>query len=83
MRVAARFGRMALALALCLTVGILTRASAQDPEPKRIALVIGLSSYSKLAPELQLDSARTDAARVAAALEQAAGFDQEIGRAHV
>jgi uncharacterized caspase-like protein len=67
---------MALALALCLTVGILTRASAQDPEPKRIALVIGLSSYSKLAPELQLDSARTDAARVAAALEQAAGFDQ-------
>jgi hypothetical protein len=51
-------------------------AAAQDPEPRRVALVIGLSSYAHLPPELGLDTARTDAARVAAALEQGAGFDQ-------
>ncbi len=51
-------------------------AFAQDPEPRRIALVIGLSSYARLPAELTLDTARSDAARIAAALEQSAGFDQ-------
>lgn len=43
---------------------------------KRVALVMGVSSYEKLPPEAGLDSPRTEAARVAAALEQGAGFDQ-------
>jgi hypothetical protein len=43
---------------------------------KRVALVMGVSSYEKLPPEANLDSPRTEAARVAAALEQGAGFDQ-------
>lgn len=71
MRSGVRMGIAAVAAGLCLGTSV-----AQEPEPKRIALVIGISSYAKLPPELQLDSARTDAARVAAALEQAAGYDQ-------
>ncbi len=43
---------------------------------RRIAIVVGVSAYDKLPPELQLDSPRTEAARVAAALEQSAGFDE-------
>lgn len=43
---------------------------------RRIAIVVGISSYEKLPPELQLDSSRSEAARVAAALEQSAGFDE-------
>ncbi len=50
-------------------------AGEEYAEGKRVALVIGISSYEKLPAELQLDSARTEAARVAAALEQGAGFD--------
>lgn len=51
------------------------------PEPaaqqgRRVAIVVGISSYERLAPELQLDSARSEAARVAAALEQSANFDE-------
>lgn len=76
MRVAARLGMLAFIVAVVLAALVHGHARAQEPEPKRIALVIGISSYARLAPELQLDSARTDAARVAAALEQAAGFDQ-------
>lgn len=59
-----------------LALGLPSRAAAQDHEPKRIALVIGLSSYARLPAELAIDTARTDAARVASALEQAAGFSQ-------
>ncbi|MDP2305963.1 MAG: caspase family protein [Pseudomonadota bacterium] len=68
----ASFAALALGTLLVATPG----ASAQEPEPKRIALVIGLSSYSRLPAELGIDTARTDAARVASALEQSAGFDQ-------
>ena len=55
-------------------------AATAGPDPgvpgRRIAVVVGISSYAKLPPELQLDSARTEAARVASALEQSAGFDE-------
>jgi uncharacterized caspase-like protein len=75
-----RIGLSALtSLAACAlgTLSVATpTAHAQDPEPRRIALVIGLSSYARLPAELGIDTARTDAARVAAALEQSAGFDQ-------
>jgi len=69
--------RWLLVLVACLAG--LSPARAQEGEAKegrRIALVIGVSTYDKLPAELQLDSARTEAARVAAALEQGAGFDQ-------
>lgn len=51
-------------------------ATEEKAEGRRTALVIGISTYEKLPPELALDSARTEAARVAAALEQGAGFEQ-------
>lgn len=69
------FGRKLASVAAGLLLGF-GAAEAQEPEAKRIALVIGISSYARLPAELQLESARTDAARVAAALEQAAGYDQ-------
>ena len=46
------------------------------PEGRRVAIVVGVSSYEKLPAELQLDTPRTEAARVAAALEQSAGFNE-------
>ncbi len=67
---------MVLAAAGLTLLPLVRGASAQDPEPRRIALVIGLSSYERLPPEVGIDTARTDAARIAAALEQSAGFDQ-------
>lgn len=73
MRLGARLGLVTAAAGLALGVA---SVGAQEPEPRRIALVIGISSYARLPAELQLDSARTDAARVAAALEQSAGYDQ-------
>lgn len=42
---------------------------------RRVALVVGIGRYEKLPPELSRDTPRADAARVAAALEQA-GFDR-------
>jgi hypothetical protein len=58
-------------------VALAGSAAAQDPvEGRRVALVIGLSSYARLPADLAIDTARTDAARVAAALEQGAGFDE-------
>lgn len=82
--------RRTLPLLACLTLPL--TALAQDagsaPPPaapastapaevgRRIALVIGISSYEKLPASLSLDTPRTEAARVAAALEQGAGFDQ-------
>ncbi|MFN7145240.1 MAG: caspase domain-containing protein [Myxococcota bacterium] len=71
MRIGVRVPLVAAAAGLLASAAV-----AQEPEEKRIALVIGISSYARLPAELQLDSARTDAARVAAALEQSAGFDQ-------
>ncbi|MDP2313901.1 MAG: caspase family protein [Pseudomonadota bacterium] len=83
MRIGVRTGLTSAAAGLALATAALGTvalgsggASAQDPEPKRIALVIGLSSYARLPAELGIDTARNDAARVAAALEQSAGFDQ-------
>ncbi|MBM4368748.1 MAG: caspase family protein [Deltaproteobacteria bacterium] len=46
------------------------------PEGRRVAIVVGVSSYEKLPADLQLDTPRTEAARVAAALEQSAGFNE-------
>lgn len=46
------------------------------PEGRRVAIVVGVSSYEKLPADLQLDTPRTEAARVAAALEQSAGYDE-------
>ncbi len=71
--------RSLLALSLFFTLSIPTAAPAGEVVPqkgRRIAIVVGVSSYDKLAPELQLDTPRAEAARVAAALEQAAGFDE-------
>ena len=66
--------------ALVVTCGFALSASAlaadEPPEGRRIAMVIGVSSYEKLPPDVSLDSPRSEAARVAAALEQGAGFDQ-------
>lgn len=65
-----------LALMVVGLVLLVGPARAEDDKERRVALVIGVSSYPKLPPELGLETARTEAARVAAALEQGAGFDQ-------
>lgn len=49
---------------------------AAPGEGRRIALVIGVSSYPRLPADLALASATTDAVRVAAALQDQAGFDE-------
>lgn len=65
---------------LCLVPCFAPLLAYAAPDPgvpgRRIAVVVGVSSYDKLPADLQLDSPRTEAARVAAALEQSAGFDQ-------
>lgn len=53
-----------------------TAGESAPAKGRRIAIVVGLSSYDKLPPELQLETSRAEAARVAAALEQSAGFDE-------
>lgn len=63
---------MILALALL--------ANAQEPPPeepaaKRYAVVVGISSYQSLPPELTLPAAHGDAARVALALREEAHYD--------
>ncbi len=63
----------------CLMLAPFAANAAPDsaaPQGRRVAVVVGVSSYDRLPPELQLDSARSEAARVAAALEQSAGFDE-------
>lgn len=51
-------------------------ASAQDTQqPRRVALVVGISSYENLPDEVSLNYARSDAATVAAALEGPANYD--------
>jgi hypothetical protein len=72
--------RWTLRTGLSLSLFVPLSAEAA-PEPtaaqgRRVAIVVGVSSYDKLSAELQLDSARTEAARVAAALEQSADFDE-------
>ncbi len=68
---------VALSVFFALSIGSAARAGVAGPSKgRRIAIVVGVSSYDKLAPELQLDTPRAEAARVAAALEQAAGFDE-------
>lgn len=51
-------------------------APTEGAQPRRVAIVVGLSSYEKLPADLQLDTPRSEAARVAAALEQSAGYDE-------
>lgn len=67
---------VALAAVSLAALGLAGGAAAQDVPPRRVALVVGVSSYEKLPAALALDTPRTDAARVAAALEQDAGFDR-------
>ena len=66
--------------ALCFVPLLVPFAAAAAPTegapPRRVAIVVGVSSYEKLPAELQLDTPRTEAARVAAALEQSAGYDE-------
>jgi hypothetical protein len=50
-------------------------ALAQQPGGRRVALVVGVGSYERLPATLSRETARTDAAAVAAALEKA-GFDR-------
>lgn len=60
-----------------VTMTLSLPAFAGDEEVgRRIALVIGVSSYEKLPEGLSLETPRTEATRVAAALEQGAGFDE-------
>jgi hypothetical protein len=63
-------------LAFGLPLLLTGSAVAEEAEGRRIALVIGVSSYPQLPPELSLDTPRAEAARIAAALEQGAGFDE-------
>lgn len=68
---------LAVLLASCFAPALALAAPGDPPpEGRRVAIVVGLSSYEKLPPDLALDTPRTEAARVAAALEQAAGFDE-------
>ena len=62
---------LATALGAPALVSPAAHAAPSDTETptRRIAIVVGLSSYEKLPPELQLETPRTEAARVAAALE--------------
>lgn len=63
-------------IAVIMCMAFVGPAPAQEKEGRRMALVIGISTYERLPAELGLETARTEAARVAAALEQGAGFDQ-------
>ncbi|MEN9786118.1 MAG: hypothetical protein RLZZ299_1382 [Pseudomonadota bacterium] len=58
------------------TAGVPTAALTAAPQgpARRIALVVGISSYERLPGELAREAPRADAARVAAALEQAGGY---------
>ncbi len=49
---------------------------AHAEEPQRVALVIGISDYERLPKELALETARSEAADVARALEQQGGYDK-------
>lgn len=69
------FPRTLLAAWLLLPLAA-TAGPVAGPPGRRIAVVIGVSAYERLPSELQLDSPRTEAARVASALEQSAGFDE-------
>lgn len=66
---------LVVSFGVCFSVAAHAGDDAQQTG-RRIAMVIGVSSYEKLPPEVSLDSPRSEAARVAAALEQGAGFDQ-------
>jgi hypothetical protein len=64
-----------LAAALSLGASLLAPLAYAE-EPQRVALVIGLSVYEHLPTELALDTARSEAADVARALEQQGGYDK-------
>lgn len=49
-------------------------ANPPPPDRRYVAVVVGLSSYANLPDEVELDFARSDAATVAQALEERAGF---------
>ncbi len=51
-------------------------APAEAVEGQRVALVIGISAYQRLPPEVALDTARSEAADLARALEQSGGYDR-------
>ncbi len=61
-------------LVACVLMCLVRPAFAADV--RRVALVIGISSYERLPGELARDAPRADAARVAAALEQAGGYSR-------
>ena len=57
---------------------LIAAAAAQDPAddaPKRYAVVVGVSTFASMPPEIGVPSAHGDAARVALALREEAGFD--------
>lgn len=65
----------------CLAAAFSLGASLLAPlahaeEARRVALVIGISTYENLPKELALDTARSEAADVAQALEQQGGYDK-------
>ncbi len=55
--------------------GIGQTAGASSAQPRRIALVIGVSAYENM-PELALPTARLDAGRIGQALQTGFGYDQ-------
>lgn len=64
------------ALAFGLVLSPACSPARADTAGRRIALVIGISSYEKLPAELTKETPRADAAKVAAMLEQGGGFDR-------
>lgn len=67
---------LAMLFAPMLLSTVAVAVPTEGAPPRRVAIVVGVSSYEKLPPELQLDTPRSEAARVAAALEQSAGYDE-------
>ena len=61
-------------LRAALLLGLATPALAQE-QGQRIAVVVGLSSYANLPDAVELDFARSDAAKIAKALYDEAHFD--------
>lgn len=61
---------------LALLGALCASGTATADEGRRVALVVGVGTYAKLPAGLAVEAARSDAARVASALEQQGGFDR-------
>ncbi len=68
---------LSVVVPLVLVAGPAWAQQGSDPHPKTnyVAVVVGLSQYDHMPDEVELDFARSDAATVAGALQDAAHFD--------